>query len=124
MLATEGEKLLNVNRLRFGVVALLLMFLGPVTAVHAADLPAFQLTAKDGRFIPETVEVPAGQKFKLVVNNEGPGPEEFESHELNREKVIPAGQKAEIIIGPLKAGTYDFFGEFHPKTAKGQIVAK
>jgi len=100
------------------------MSLGAFTAVHAADLPTFQLTAKDGRFTPERVEVPAGQKFKLVVSNEGPGPEEFESRELNREKVIPAGQKAEIILGPLKAGTYGFFGEFHPETAKGQIVAK
>jgi hypothetical protein len=118
------EKLLDVNRLQLGVAALLLMLLGPFTAVHGADLPAFQLTVKDGRFIPETVDVPAGKKFKLVVSNEGPGPEEFESHELNREKVIPAGQKAEIILGPLKAGTYSFFGEFHPKTAKGQIVAK
>lgn len=93
--------------------------------LHAADpLPSFELTAKDGRFIPETVEVPAGQKFKLVVRNEGPGPEEFESHELNREKIIPAGQKVDITIGPLKAGRYKFFGEFHPETANGQIVAK
>ncbi|MFL6714619.1 MAG: cupredoxin domain-containing protein, partial [Sulfurifustis sp.] len=92
--------------------------------VAAADVPTFQLTAKDGRFAPDTLEVPAGKKFKLIVNNEGPGPEEFESHELNREKVIPAGQKAEIFLGPLKAGTYGFFGEFHPQTAKGQIVAK
>lgn len=90
----------------------------------ADELPRYQLTAKDGRFAPETIEVPAGKKFRLVVTNAGPGPEEFESHELNREKVIPAGSKAEIIIGPLEPGTYGFFGEFHPKTAKGQIVAK
>ena len=92
--------------------------------VAAADLPAYPLTAKDGRFHPETIEVPAGQKFKLVVSNEGSGPEEFESRELNREKVIPAGQKAEIILGPLKPGTYGFFGDFHPQTANGKIVAK
>lgn len=74
--------------------------------------------------MPETVEVPAGKKFRLIVTNEGPGPEEFESHELNREKVIAAGRKGQIIIGPLEPGSYSFFGEFHPKTAKGQIVAK
>lgn len=104
------------------LVAALLVGLSGFAA--AADMPTFHLTAKDGHFTPDTLEVPAGKKFKLIVNNEGPGPEEFESHELNREKVIPAGQKAEIFIGPLKAGTYGFFGEFHPKTAKGQIVAK
>ena len=90
----------------------------------ADEMPRFQLTAKDGYFTPETVEVPAGKKFRLMVKNAGSTPEEFESHELNREKVIPPGKTATIIIGPLKPGTYGFFGEFHPKTAKGQIVAK
>jgi len=91
---------------------------------YADELPRFQLTAKDGYFTPETVEVPAGKKFRLMVKNAGSTPEEFESHELNREKVIPPGKTVTIIIGPLKPGTYGFFGEFHPKTAKGQIVAK
>jgi hypothetical protein len=115
----------SVRFFRFILMSVVAMGLsGIYSAVSAADLPTFQLTAKDGRFNPETIEVPAGQKFKLVVNNEGPGPEEFESHELNREKVIPAGGKADILIGPLKPGTYTFFGEFHPKTANGKIVAK
>ena len=34
------------------------------------------------------------------------------------------GKSAEIFIGPLKPGVYDFYGEFHPQTARGQIVAK
>jgi len=115
---------IRIPKFRQACVAVLL-FVSTAGVVAAPDeMPVFQLTAKDGRFIPETVEVPAGKKFKLVVNNEGPGPEEFESHELNREKVIPAGKKADILLGPLKPGTYSFFGEFHPKTAKGQIVAK
>lgn len=90
----------------------------------ASELPQYRLTVKAGKFIPETVEVPAGQKFRLMVTNEGPGPEEFESHELNREKVIPAGRTAPIIIGPLDPGSYGFFGDFHPNTATGKIVAK
>src|SRR4051812_43817796 len=93
-------------------------------AAAADELPIYALTAKDGRFTPETIEVPAGKKFKLVVKNEGPGPEEFESHELKREKVVPEGKSVDIILGPLKPGTYGFFGEYHAKTAKGQIVAK
>jgi len=111
---------------RFALIRILvaLAVVSVAVFVEAADLPRYQLTAKDGRFSPETIEVSAGQKFRLVVTNAGPGPEEFESHELNREKVIPPGKTAEIIIGPLKPGTYSFFGEFHPKTAKGQIVAK
>jgi len=100
------------------------LFLAVAMPLHAADLPSYHLTIKDGKYTPGTVEIPAGQKIKLVVNNEGPGPEEFESSDLNREKIIQAGKTAEIIIGPLKAGTYNFIGEFHPETAKGQIIAK
>lgn len=95
------------------------------TAASQADTPSsYPLTVKDGRFSPDTLEVPAGKKIKLVVKNEGPGAEEFESHDLNREKLIPVGKSVDILIGPLKPGTYGFFGEFHPNTAKGRIVAK
>ena len=98
--------------------------LGIALPLHAENLPAFNLTIKDGRYSPEQVEIPAGQKIKLVIKNDGPGPEEFESSELNREKLIKAGKTAEVSIGPLNPGTYKFIGEFHPKTAQGRIVAK
>ncbi|BAV32458.1 hypothetical protein SCL_0134 [Sulfuricaulis limicola] len=98
--------------------------LGLSFPLHADNLPGFSLTAKDGRFLPEQIDIPAGQKVRLVVKNEGPGPEEFESSALNREKVILPGKSAEIFIGPLKPGTYDFYGEFHPQTARGRIVAR
>lgn len=29
-----------------------------------------------------------------------------------------------VVIAPLKPGSYPFFGEFHPDTAQGRIVAK
>ncbi len=82
------------------------------------------LTIKDHKFIPETLEVPAGEKIKITVSNEDPTPEEFESYELNREKVIGGNSKAVVFVGPLEPGTYPFFGEFNIKTAKGQIVSK
>src|SRR3954468_8521087 len=81
-------------------------------AAHAAD-PEFQIVIKNHRFEPAEIKVPAGQKVKLVVHNQDSTPEEFESHSLNREKVIPAGAKATIYIGPLKPGRYDFFGEYN-----------
>lgn len=94
-----------------------------VPAARAED-PSFGLTIKNHKFEPVTVEVPAGKRFKLVVHNADSTPEEFESHQLKREKVIPGGGKATILIGPLKPGTYKFVGEFHEDTAKGNIVAK
>lgn len=91
---------------------------------QAADLAVINLICKDGVFTPADVQGPANVKFKLIVKNEGSSAEEFESHELNREKVIAPGQSATIFIGPLPAGTYPFFGEFHPKTAQGKLILK
>ncbi|MBI5783025.1 MAG: cupredoxin domain-containing protein [Gammaproteobacteria bacterium] len=104
----------------FGLGLSLLMAL----PLHAENLPSFNLTANDGHFSPDKLEIPANQKIMLVVKNEGTGPEEFESSDLNREKLVMPGKSADIIIGPLKAGAYGFHGEFHPQTARGQIVAK
>lgn len=91
-------------------------------AAHATE--EFSITIKDHKFIPETVEIPVGQKVKLIIDNQDKTPEEFESYELNREKIIGGGKKGIVFVGPLDAGTYPFFGEFNMDTAKGQIVAK
>ena len=93
------------------------------TAAGAAE-PEFTLLIKNHRFEPTELKVPAGQRVKLVVHNQDGTPEEFESHSLNREKVIPGGAKATIFIGPLKPGRYTFFGEFNEKTAQGAVVAE
>lgn len=93
-------------------------------ALALAGTPEFALSIKDHRFEPAELHVPAGTKVKLVVHNQDGTPEEFESHELNREKVIPGGATASIFIGPLKAGSYPFFGEFNEKTARGVVIAE
>ena len=61
---------------------------------------------------------------KFTVVNDDSTPEEFESHEMKVEKIIPGKTKAVVRIGPLKAGRYPFFGEFHEKTAQGAVVAE
>jgi hypothetical protein len=91
--------------------------------VHAAD-PEFSLVIREHRFEPSELKVPAGKKVKLIVDNQDASAEEFESHALNREKVIPGKSKATIFIGPLKQGRYPFVGEFNEKTAKGVIIAE
>jgi len=110
------------------LTSLLLTFLAlgagfSVAEALAAD-DTFNLTIKDHRFEPAQLDVPAGKKLKLIVRNLDPTPEEFESRDLKREKVIAGKGQATISIGPLKPGTYGFVGEFHESTAKGQIVAK
>ncbi len=90
----------------------------------AEELPVFRLVARDGAFEPNTIEVPAGKRFKIAISNEGKGPMEFESRDLKQEKVLAAGAQSSVVINGLKPGTYVFFDEYHPDMAKGQIVAK
>jgi len=87
-----------------------------------AATPVIELKIQDHLFFPEVIEIPANTKVKLLVNNLDPTAEEFESYELNREKVISGNRKAVIFIGPLSPGEYPFFGEFYPKTARGKIL--
>jgi hypothetical protein len=82
------------------------------------------LVIKDHQFSPAEVRIPAGKKVKLIIDNQDATPEEFESHELNREKIIPAKSKGSVFIGPLKAGKYPFFGEFNQATARGVVIAE
>ncbi len=90
----------------------------------AAEEPERTIVIKEHRFHPEVVEVPAGVRVKLIIHNQDATPEEFESHDLRREKLVTAGGKATIWVGPLPKGEYGFFGEFHEKTAQGKLVAK
>lgn len=102
--------------------AALIIFLALLST--AAGRPEVQLEIRDHLFIPSELVVPANTKVKLIVYNRDPTPEEFESYELNREKVIMGGQRAVIFVGPLAPGEYPFFGEFNPKTAQGKIIAQ
>jgi hypothetical protein len=87
-----------------------------------ADEP-LHLVIRDHKFVPERLEAPAGVKFKVLVKNEGESPSEFESFELNREKVVNAGQEITVFLGPLDPGEYKFIDDFHQET-KGVLVVK
>lgn len=89
-----------------------------------AATPVIDISIKDHLFYPSVVEIPANTKVKLFIRNLDPTAEEFESYELNREKVISGQSKTVIFIGPLPPGEYPFFGEFFPKTAQGKVVVK
>ena len=105
---------------RQGSALLLCLLINPVFAAP----PVFEIEIRNHLFEPDVLTIPAHTKVKLVIYNRDPTPEEFESFELNREKVIMGGAKATIFIGPLAPGEYPFFGEFNPQTALGVIVAE
>jgi hypothetical protein len=89
-----------------------------------AEKPEFTISIREHLFYPAELQVPANQKIKLFIVNEDATPEEFESYELNREKVILGGSKAVIFVGPLQPGVYPFFGEFNMSTAQGKLIAR
>lgn len=93
------------------------------TGVYAAE-PELLLAIKNHQFEPVELKVPAGQRVKLIVHNQDSTAEEFESHDLNREKIVPPGAKISIFIGPLKPGRYTFNGEYNEATAKGVVIAE
>jgi len=101
---------------------LIAAFAMPLAA--SAETPEFTILIKNHRFDPAEVVVPANKKVKLVIDNQDATPEEFESHDLRREKVIAGNGKASIWVGPLRPGTYAFVGEYHEDTAKGRLIVK
>lgn len=110
---------------RFGLpvsLALMALLTGTGSPASAQDA-VYKLTIRDHKFEPATLEVKADAKFKLSVTNAQVEPAEFESNELNREKVIPPGATVSVNIGPLKPGTYKFMDDFHQQ-ATGSIIAK
>jgi hypothetical protein len=111
----------NCSKKHTALLCLLTTFC--VSSLHAAP-PEFELEIRDHLFIPDELRIPADEKVKLIIFNRDPTPEEFESYELNREKVIMGNSKAIVFIGPLSPGEYPFFGEFNPTTALGKVIAE
>ena len=95
---------------------------GGITAARADDLPT--LMFRNHRFVPNRIEVPAHVKFRLRVQNSDDTADEFESTDLNREKLVPPGGSITVFLGPLDPGEYRFFGDFHQDTAQGVLVAR
>jgi plastocyanin len=103
-------------------VGLVLLF-GLTSFAYAQDFEA-HLSIREHKFEPTELTVPAGKKIKLLVENLDATPEEFESAELNREKVVVGKGTISIFLGPLEPGRYPFFGDFHQETAQGVLIAK
>jgi hypothetical protein len=100
---------------------LAVVFLFPGGA-HAQN-PTFSISIQNDKFVPSELDVPAGQKIELHVTNERASASEFESFQLRREKIVPAGEQVIVYVGPLRPGTYDFFDDFNP-TTRGHLIAR
>jgi hypothetical protein len=107
------------------IVVFSLMLL--TTVARAAGAPAedaIELRFENRKFIPQTLNVPANRPFRIRIVNAGKEAIEFESFKINREKVIGPGETVTIKVPALKAGSYDFYDDFHRDVPEGTIVAK
>lgn len=106
----------------FCIIAVLLVAGAIPCAARAED---YVLTLKDHKFEPQELVIPAGQKVKILIKNLDATPAEFESFDLNREKVVNGGGgQATIFVGPLEPGSYAFFDDFNQSTATGTLKVK
>jgi plastocyanin len=92
----------------------------PTVAVAADPIV---LTIKEHQFTPSELNVPAGERLRIEVENQDSTPAEFESTDLRVEKIVVPGGRIIVVAGPLKPGTYKFFDDYHPDTAKGTMTA-
>jgi plastocyanin len=102
------------------VLAAAAALLGASLAV-AADHAPVQIEIKAQAFVPTEIHVPAGVKIELHIVNDDDLPAEFESTDLSREIVVPAHRDVKVFIGPLDAGRYRFFNDFHQES-EGYVV--
>lgn len=98
-----------------------LVALGP--QANATDDLAVRLTVKNGGFEPTEIQGPPGERMKLEITNGTGTSVEFESFELDRERVIPPGKTVTIYVSGLETGRYEFFDDFNP-TRRGALVIK
>jgi Cupredoxin-like domain len=104
---------------------LVLAAFSPAEVARADEaMPVFSIKALGGFLEPAMIEVPAGIRFKIEIENEGSDPIEFENLELHQEKVLAGGAKSYVVINALEPGTYTFIDDFHPNTGKVQVVVK
>ncbi len=106
--------------MRRPVLPLALVLLGIALGAQAAE--PVQIQIKGQAFVPAEFNVPAGEKVQLVISNQDDLPAEFESTDLSREIVVPAHGQVKVYIGPLDAGRYRFFNDFH-QSAEGWVTA-
>ncbi|HME71846.1 MAG TPA: cupredoxin domain-containing protein [Myxococcota bacterium] len=96
--------------------------LGPIVRAEDETLPVVRF--HDGRFEPDELVVKAKTPFRLRVVNATQDAIEFESFELNRERVVLPGAEIVVYLPALDPGSYKFFDDFHHGAGEGTITAR
>ena len=98
-----------------------------VTVADEATSPdgrkTFEIVMKNHEFTPLELVVPANQKLKITLKNQDKSPIEFESAQLNREKIVQPDGEVTVLFNELQPGTYAYFDDFN-RDSKGFITVK
>lgn len=113
----------SIKQIRLVISLLLAALALAAPNALAAQTPTFRISIKHQKFTPDALHIPAGKQVKILVKNEDAMPAEFESYDFNREKVVPGNSQVAVYVGPMKAGTYGFFNDFH-QSSKGKLIVK
>ncbi len=111
----------SIAALCAGALSLGLLALAPAASADDATLV---LELKDHKFSPANPTIPANTRVKVTVKNLDPTPAEFESKDFDAEKVVPGNSQITVNIGPLDAGSYDFFDEYHQQESTTQLTVQ
>jgi hypothetical protein len=99
-------------------------FLALSAGYSMADDASIPVLLKDHKFAPAEIHVKANAAAIIVLTNDDPTAEEFDSTALKIEKVVAGHSAGNVRLRPLAPGRYPFMGEYHSDTAKGVVVAE
>ncbi|MFN8544297.1 MAG: cupredoxin domain-containing protein [Candidatus Binatia bacterium] len=89
---------------------------------HADEAPIALAVEADG-FAPTAIEAAARTSFRIAITNKTDRAIEFESFELNRERVVQPGQTVNVYLSDLEPGRYEFFDDFNQQR-RGALLVK
>lgn len=98
--------------------------LGAAAVAVAADMKTYEVTLDGAQFNPSELKVKAGEPFRIKVTNKNKAPAEFESSELDVEKLVPGTFDILVNVRPQEPGKYKFFDDFRKNDVIGYIVAE
>ena len=125
MINTNSEICMSKKAYFFINLLHLVLFISLTSSnYNTQELPQFELTIQNHHFQPADLSLPANTKLVLVIHNKDNSAEEFECPDLRKEKIIPANSTVKMVFQPMESGKYEFFGEFNPDHAKGQLIVE
>lgn len=82
---------------------------GGSTASPADTVKEVTLAAAEFAYDPNSIEVAAGSRLKITLENKGTLEHDFTIDSLSVKLLAPIGQSPSFTTGELTAGTYDFY---------------